>query len=200
MMSKYRLAKNAVRIALAALCIAMAINGHSQPSSQADLWQAIKSEGYVVLMRHSTAPGTGDPSNFALDDCATQRNLSRSGRDQAVRIGDRLRANGIESASVYASPWCRCMDTASLINLGEVTELMSLSSFYQNFQNQSPAQQNQALLQWLSQQPLDQPTVLVTHQVNITALTAVYPSEGQLVVTQVLESGELLVIGSIRPE
>ena len=81
-------------------------------------------------MRHATAPGTGDPAEFQLDDCATQRNLSAVGREQARATGARLRAAGITSAEVYSSQWCRCLETARLLGLGEVLELPALNSFF----------------------------------------------------------------------
>lgn len=178
-----------------ALCSTFAVGQESDN----DLWNAINSSGHVVLMRHSTAPGTGDPRNFRLGDCSTQRNLSSGGRDQAKRIGDLFRAHGIATAMVYSSPWCRCVDTAEFLNLGEVQELAFIGSFYQRYQDQSRTEKTAALRQWLGEQSLDQPTVLVSHQVNITALTGVYPAEGEMVVLNVLEGGELKVIGSIKP-
>ena len=67
------------------------------------LWDALRSEGHVALLRHAIAPGTGDPPTFVLDDCSTQRNLSDAGRDQAARIGESFRANGIATAQVFSS-------------------------------------------------------------------------------------------------
>lgn len=94
------------------------------------------------------------------------------------------------------------MDTAELLELGDVNKMMSLSSFYQRLQ--TPTEQNQTLRQWLIEQssdrPIssDQPTLLITHQVNITSLTGIYPSEGELVIVKVSESNDLEVIGSIK--
>ena len=74
--------------------------------------------GYVVMMRHALAPGTGDPADFRLGDCTTQRNLSDVGRSQAVRIGKAFRSHKTRIARVLSSQWCRCKDTARLMNLG----------------------------------------------------------------------------------
>ena len=79
---------------------------------QTMLWQALASGGHVALIRHAEAPGIGDPAEFDLDDCSTQRNLSEQGRAQAKAIGDRFRANGISVAQVQSSQWCRCLETA----------------------------------------------------------------------------------------
>ena len=76
---------------------------------------------HVALMRHTDAPGgVGDPPGFRLDDCATQRNLSAKGRADAARIGARLRSERIAVERIVSSPWCRCMDTATLLELGPV--------------------------------------------------------------------------------
>jgi len=84
--------------------------------------------GTVLLIRHALAPGIGDPDGFRLDGCATQRSLSDEGRRQARAIGDWLQARGIGQARVYSSQWCRCLETAALLDLGPVTELPALNS------------------------------------------------------------------------
>lgn len=91
----------------------------------------LKKPGHFAIMRHALAPGTGDPRNFDLTDCSTQRNLSEAGREQAKAVGELLRKSGIEKAGVYSSQWCRCLDTATLLGLGPVTELPALNSFFQ---------------------------------------------------------------------
>ena len=149
-------------------------------------------------MRHAIAPGTGDPANFALRDCSTQRNLSAEGRAQAAAIGDRFRANGMDAARVVSSQWCRCLETAQLLGLGPVEELPALNSFFRRSERREP--QTQALRDWLAGQDLEHPLVLVTHQVNITALTGVYPASGQLVVLRRSDNGDISVVGSIRTD
>jgi len=138
--------------------------------------------GRVLLMRHATAPGVGDPAEFRLGDCSTQRNLSGAGRQQAREIGERLRSAGWGGVPVYSSPWCRCVDTARLIGLGEVTELPVLGSSFAG--NASDVNGVGALRRWLAGQG-GKPSVLVTHQVNITALTGVYPASGEVLLLKV---------------
>lgn len=164
--------------------------------NEAALWSALRSGGHVALMRHALAPGTGDPPEFSIVDCSTQRNLSEEGRLQAKRIGDRFRVNGIESASVYSSQWCRCVDTAELLGLGLVKELPLLNSFYLDFERRQP--QTQKLQEWLARQNLDQPMVLVMHQVNINALTNVYTNSGEMVIVRRNNTGEITVLGNIE--
>jgi phosphohistidine phosphatase SixA len=167
-------------------------------SDQADVWAALRAGGHLALIRHAIAPGTGDPDNFVIGDCRTQRNLSDEGRAQAKRIGDRFHVNGIESAPVFSSQWCRCLQTARLLQLGLVTELPALNSFFQSFERRKP--QTRALKAWLKNQDLRHPIVLVTHQVNITALTGVYPSSGELIIVRRSEKGGLTVVGTIETE
>lgn len=162
------------------------------------LWNALRSGDHVAVLRHAIAPGTGDPPAFALGDCSTQRNLSDQGRDQAARLGARFRANGIAAARVVSSQWCRCLKTAHLLNLGTVEEFAALNSFFRRSERRDP--QTQAVRKWLADQDLDGPLVLVTHQVNITALTGVYPASGELVVVHRAENGEISVVGSIETD
>jgi phosphohistidine phosphatase SixA len=168
----------------------------SDSDAENTLWEALRSGGHIALIRHALAPGTGDPPEFSIVDCSTQRNLSDDGREQAKRIGERFRANGISSAAVYSSQWCRCVDTAELLGLGLVKELPVLNSFYLDFERRQP--QTQKLRQWIARQDLDKPLVLVTHQVNINALTNVYTDSGEMVVVRRKNDGEIVVIGNIH--
>ncbi|WP_020408707.1 histidine phosphatase family protein [Hahella ganghwensis] len=137
---------------------------------------------YILLMRHAIAPGFGDPADFQINDCRTQRNLSQEGRDQAAAIGRFLKQHGIKSATVLSSQWCRCLETARLLDVGEVEELPALNSFFQ----QPDVRQDriEAMQRWLIDYRGSSPTILVTHQVNITALTNYYPASGEVVVIQ----------------
>lgn len=141
------------------------------------------------------APGTNDPPGFRLDDCATQRNLSTEGRAQAVRIGDLFRGNAIYTADVFSSQWCRCLDTARLMKLGEVRAEPLLNSFFQDRSRE--AGQIEALRRWIGQLELAKPTVFVTHQVVVTALSQIFPGSGEIVVMQRLPSGQLAVQGRV---
>lgn len=167
-------------------------------AEESALWYALASEGHAALLRHAIAPGTGDPLEFEIGDCSTQRNLSEEGRQQARQIGALFRKNGIEAARIFSSQWCRCLETARLLGLGPVTELPILNSFFQRPERRN--RQTQKLEEWLASQGLDGPLVLVTHQVNITALTGVYPASGELVVIRQSENEEISAVGSIRTD
>ena len=167
---------------------------------QAAIWQRLQQPDqlYVVVLRHALAPGSGDPANFQLEDCATQRNLSAEGRAQAQQIGQGFRDRGVAVRQVWSSQWCRCLDTAELMEVGPVEPLPALNSFFRDRSQATP--QNEALKEHFWQQA-EQPgvVVMVTHQVNITELTDIVPRSGEAVVIQVDETG-LTHLGQLMPE
>lgn len=160
--------------------------------------QALDRPGTVIALRHARAPGTGDPAGFVLGDCTTQRNLDDGGRAQARDIGQSLRAAGLDGAPVYSSRWCRCLETAELLALGPVTPLPALDSFFGARQRRQA--QTEALRAFLAAEGADGPAlVLVTHQVNISALAGRGTRSGEGVVLQRLPDGGLEVVASLPP-
>jgi len=156
----------------------------------------LKETGHFALIRHALAPGAGDPSAFTLDDCSTQRNLSKIGRKQAQAMGNLFRKAGISEAEIFSSQWCRCRETAELFQLGEVTVLPSLNSFFGRPTNKK--KQLEALHEWLKERENSKPTLVVTHQVVITALTKIFPASGEIVVIKVNSDGGIEVRGRIQ--
>lgn len=145
-----------------------------------DLWAALKEGGHIALMRHALAPGTGDPANFQLNDCTTQRNLSAEGRDQARRIGAAFRKRQIKIDQVFSSRWCRCLETARLLNLGPVKPYPVLDSFFRR--RERGPRQTKSLASFISTKDSGPSIIMVSHQVNITGLTGVFPRSGDIVV------------------
>ncbi len=184
--------KTSIKLFLSA-CFLFACNNIGYAET---LWSKLKSGDHFVLIRHALAPGYSDPSNFDVEDCKTQRNLSDEGRQQAENIGRLFRANEIDTAILHSSQWCRCLETSRLLNLGKVAELPALNSFFENPDRERT--QTEALLKWLRSAPLKKPTVLVSHQVNIAALTDVSPDSGEIIFVNRLVDGSLSVIGSIQ--
>jgi broad specificity phosphatase PhoE len=184
----------AIAATLAAFLLVLAGRPVTAEERQA-LWEALRSGTAFAMIRHALAPGTGDPANFALGDCTTQRNLSGPGRQQAAEIGDRFRRNGIDRAQVFASAWCRCQETAQLLGLGPVTTLPALNSFFAEPHRREP--QTAALRAWLADPPTGLPLVLVTHQVNISALTGTPTGSGEMVVARRAPDGTIAVLGSL---
>lgn len=164
-------------------------------ATEAAAWEALKA-GAIVLFRHSNAPGTGDPANFKLGDCTTQRNLDGVGRAQAARIGDTFRARAIQVGAVWTSRWCRARDTATLAFPGQVIDVPAFDSFFED-RDQGPAQTKAALAKlkaWQGPGSL----VVTTHQVNITALTNIFPASGEGIVIR-LNGDAVEVIGRVKP-
>jgi phosphohistidine phosphatase SixA len=135
--------------------------------------------GFVMMMRHAqTEAGVGDPPGYRLDDCASQRNLSAAGRAQARATGAGLRASGVRIARVRSSAWCRCRDTAELA-FGRHEVWPVLNSFFDRA-TAGPEQTRDLEIFAKTVQPPDN-TMLVTHQVNISAAFGAWTSPGEIV-------------------
>jgi phosphohistidine phosphatase SixA len=141
-------------------------------------------------MRHARAPGVGDPPNFKLEDCTTQRNLSEEGRAQARRIGNAFRERGIRVERVLSSAWCRTLETARLA-FGEAEAFAPLNSFFG--QRKDEPEQTREVLAVIGSWQGSGVLALVTHQVNVTALTREFPQEGEILVLQPGSDGFKLV-------
>ncbi|CAN5789661.1 hypothetical protein BH09PSE5_BH09PSE5_38610 [soil metagenome] len=185
------------RIAIAAiaieLCGATAV-ARAQADNEAG-WQAL-GRGAILLVRHANAPGVGDPANFKLGDCSTQRNLDQTGREQAKRLGDQFVGRKIAVGGVLTSQWCRTRETAELAFPKRARDDVNFNSFFGDSKSE-PAQTAAALgtlARWAGPGAL----VVVTHQVNITALTGVVPASSEGVVVRPKGDG-IEVVGRITP-
>jgi len=164
---------------LGTLVLALALACLGATAGASDLLALLRGGHAVALIRHANAPGVGDPPGMHLDDCTTQRNLDAAGRREAVALGARLREAGIHDARVFTSRWCRSRDTAALLGFGPPTALPPLDSFFDA--RAAGEAQTRALRDFLNRLAPGAPVVLVTHQVNITALTAVNPAPAEMV-------------------
>lgn len=164
--------------------------------AEADPWRLLKEPGAIILFRHATAPGTGDPAAFVLGDCATQRNLDGKGRAEARALGAAFRTRGIVVGKVLSSQWCRSRDTAELAFPGQVVEEPAFNSFFGNRADEpaATAKARQMLSDWQGPGVL----VAVTHQVNITALTGVAPRSGEGIILRIGPGGPE-VLGRLPP-
>jgi len=160
-----------------------------------DPWQALAEEAHVVLLRHALAPGTGDPFDFEPGNCATQRNLDDRGRAQAQAIGQAFRDRSIAVTRVLSSAWCRCLETAELLALGEVETLWLLDSLVQH--RDTALERTSELQDWILAQREPGVQVLVTHNTNISSLTGILPASGEAVVVGRSPDGGLRVVGRI---
>jgi len=165
----------------------------------ASLWAALAGGGHVALMRHALAPGIGDPAEFQINDCATQRNLNDEGRAQARRTGDAFRRNGVVVGRLLSSEWCRCLETAALMKLAKVESFAGLNSFFEGQYDEDD--QTRAVRDLVSRlDPKGRSLVMVTHQVNISALTGGGAQSGAIVVLKLGGPGGFEVRGTIPPQ
>jgi phosphohistidine phosphatase SixA len=187
-----------MRILLALLAQVASLLWSGTASASEAAWNALEAGGTVALLRHARAPGVGDPDGFRLGDCATQRNLSAEGRDQSRRIGSAFRERGIAVGRILSSRWCRARDTARLA-FGDGTEpFPPLDSFFADREQRDRQTRavRETVQDWSGENGV---LVLVTHQVNITALTGVFPAEGEIVVLRPRPGDGFDIVGRVTP-
>ena len=159
----------------------------------ADLAKDLTDGQHVLMMRHADAPGIGDPPGYQLNQCSTQRNLGEFGKKQSLLIGQWLKNQGITTARVLSSPWCRCLDTARLLNLGAVSSAPELGSFFDDMSLEKQQTRNlEKLIKTQLANPTKTPLILVTHHVNIQAYTGKVVSVGDMVLVKVNQNGQHL--------
>ena len=138
--------------------------------------------GKLIFIRHAYAPGSGDPNNFNLDDCSTQRNLSKEGRKQAEYIGEFFRNNKIKIEKVLSSEWCRCKETAQ-IAFKNFSSNSFLNSFYSSKFAKNKNMQIEALIEYIKKFESDKNLILVTHYILISEVLNYGTSSGEIVVS-----------------
>jgi phosphohistidine phosphatase SixA len=180
------------RLLLAALLICLCGSAWADDA----LWRALREGGYTLVVRHSISPGSGDPANFKLEDCTTQRNLSDDGRAQARHIGETVRAKGVPVGDVLSSRWCRALETARLA-FGKVKGEPTLDQFYQPEERDQRTAAVRAIMSGAPTKGTN--LVMVTHQPNITALANLSVTEGEIVVMGLANDGTLAVYGRLKP-
>lgn len=175
---------------------ALAISPRSLAADEA--WNHLRHGGLTLLVRHaSTMDGLGDPPGFRIDDCSTQRNLSPKGREEATRLGERIRRERVPIARVYTSPWCRCRDTAMLA-FGKADDWEPLSSFF-DYPDREPdyTERVKKRIADLSRREKKGNVAMVTHNVNIAALTRLSVATGEIVVVQAQGCCGIRVLGRL---
>ena len=146
-------------------------------------WNYLKEGGYYVFIRHALSPGNGDPVNFDLDNCSTQRNLNQQGINQAIRIGVEFKNKDIPISRVLTSQWCRCKDTA-FYAFNNFIEFSDLNSTYSSKFQQNKFDQISSLINYINNTDLKKKNeIFVTHYVIIGALTNYYPDSAEIVIT-----------------
>ena len=147
-----------------------------------NLINQLESGGKLIFIRHAYAPGNGDPYNFNLNDCSTQRNLNSIGRKQAKDIGEFFRENKIKIYKVLSSEWCRCKETADIAFKNYSTNSF-LNSFYSSKYAKNKDKQVVALNDYVKKLKSDKNLIFVTHYVLISEVLNYGPSSGEIVVS-----------------
>lgn len=175
------------------------LSAQSSFANELAIWDRLQGttpKGYVLLLRHSLAPGVGDPENFKLNDCSTQRNLSEIGRQDARDIGAWLARRQIKIARVESSRWCRAKETAELLNLGKVRLNRNLDSLFQESDLLNHPQTIKVRKQIVDYRNKTGLLILVGHFVNINALTNVGVNSGEGVLVRADSKGVIRVVGA----
>lgn len=178
-----------------ALNMTASVAAENSASEEARVLQHLRDGGVAILLRHAqTVPGIGDPPGFRLGACDTQRNLSAQGRAAAARFGERMSVAGVRFSQVLTSQWCRCRDTATAIT-GTAEDWPALNSFFDD--RSTEARQSAEVRKRIAAIKRGETLLLVTHQVNITALTGVVPAMGEAVVVRAGKGGVVEVVGRL---
>ena len=149
--------------------------------------------GKLIFIRHAYAPGSGDPDNFNLNDCSTQRNLSKEGQRQAEYIGKFFRNYKVKIDKVLSSEWCRCKETAE-IAFKDFSTNSFLNSFYSSKYAKNKDKQIKMLKNYVIKFKSDKNLILITHYVLISEVLNYAPSSGEIVVSD----KNFNMIGSIK--
>jgi len=162
------------------------------------MWKLLREGGHVLLIRHATTtPGLGDPPDFRLDDCASQRNLSDEGRAEARRLGDAIRKHDVPVGAILSSPWCRCHETARLAFGREATTWTALSNLFSR--QEAAAAQVREMRARIGAYKGKENLVLVSHGSTAVALTGVSPQQAEIVVLTPRGGDRFDVAGRIPP-
>ena len=155
----------------------------SQLYASEQAWSLLQEGNKIILIRHSLAPGGGDPAGFKIDNCKTQRNLNRVGINQSKKIGKLFKQNKVPVDQVLSSQWCRCKDTAKYA-FRNYKVFTALNSTFQSPYNKNEGKQLKELYNFVKKwNGKGKNLVLITHYSIITAITNAVPSSGEIVIT-----------------
>jgi len=163
------------------LILFISINTSIKADSKKTIIDELQQGGKLIFIRHAYAPGGGDPDNFNINDCSTQRNLNDKGKDQSKKIGNFFRENNILLENIYSSEWCRCKETA-LIAFKNFEKKSFLNSFFSEKFAQNKNNQIKELKKFIKDWNGKQNLVFVTHYVVISEILNYASSSGEIVI------------------
>ena len=164
------------------IIIFICINPTVKADSNQSFIKELQKGGKLIFIRHAYAPGGGDPDNFDINDCSTQRNLSESGRIQSKKIGSFFKENKISFVKVYSSEWCRCKETASIAFNNFETKNF-LNSFFSIQFAHNRKKQVIEFEKFINNWDQNENIILVTHYVVISEILNYAPASGEIVVS-----------------
>lgn len=172
------------------------LNAQAKELAIWDQLQGTNPQGYVLLMRHALAPGVGDPENFKVSDCSTQRILNEEGRQDARDIGSWLERRDVKVLRVESSRWCRAKETAQLLNVGKVRLNKNLDSLFEDESDWSTHPQTKnikkRILDHRNKRGL---LIFVGHFVNFQAVAGVSLDSGEGALVRANAQGKIQVLG-----
>ena len=166
------------------LIIFLILTNGIKADTETQIIKNLKNGGNLIFIRHAYAPGGGDPDNFDLNDCSTQRNLSETGREQAKKIGKFFDENQIPIDKVISSEWCRCKDTAQIAFKRFETKDF-LNSFFSEKFSKNRTKQIEDLNRYIDRWDSSKNLVFVTHYVVINEVLNYAPSSGEIVISDI---------------
>ena len=168
------------------------LNLYNNAFSNDKILNSLKDGKKLVFIRHAIAPGNGDPNNFDINDCSTQRNLDEKGIEESKKIGLFFKNNKIKIDKVLSSQWCRCKDTAKYAFKNFET-FDALNSFYDEKFAENETKQIKDLKNYIKNWNSDKNLVLITHFVVISSILNTGSSSGEIIISD----KKFNIIGSI---
>jgi phosphohistidine phosphatase SixA len=178
--------------------LALTLIPHNATGKSLAIWDTLQGtnpKGYVLLMRHALAPGVGDPENFRVGDCSTQRNLNDEGRQDAREIGQWLKRREVKILRVESSRWCRARETAELLGVGRVRLNKNLDSLFEDEDAPNDPQTANIRKRIVSHRNTSGILVFVGHFVNFSAAVGVGLESGEGVLVRANAQGQIKVMG-----
>jgi len=178
--------------------LALTLIPHNASAKSLAIWDSLQGtnpKGYVLLLRHALAPGVGDPENFRVDDCSTQRNLNDQGRQDARDIGQWIKRREVRILRIESSRWCRAKETAKLLGLGPVRLNKNLDSLFQDEDALNDPQTANIRKRIVSHRNTSGLLIFVGHFVNISAVVGVGVESGEGVLVRANAQGQIKVMG-----
>ena len=168
------------------------LNINNNAFSDDKILKSLKEGKKLVFIRHAIAPGNGDPNNFDINDCSTQRNLDENGIEESKKIGLFFKNNKIKIDKVLSSQWCRCKDTAKYAFKNFET-FDALNSFYDEKFAENETKQIKDLKNYIKNWNSEKNLVLITHFVVISSMLNTGSSSGEIIISD----KNFNIIGSI---